>query len=140
MDTPERRRLAGEMRTVCMRISRRARFENVGTIAPHQFSVLAKLEDGPSTPRRLADIECVSAPSMTRTLGSLCALGAVVRCPDLQDRRRIVVTLTQEGRTMLGQARRSRDAWMFERVRELSEQDCDVLRRAQQILQSVVAR
>lgn len=77
---------------------------------------------------------------MTRTLASLCALGAVVRLPDSKDGRRIVVTITEEGRTMLGQARHSRDAWMFERVRELSEQDCDVLRRAQQILQSVVAR
>lgn len=140
MDTQERRRLAGEVRSVCMRISRRARFENVGTVAPHQFSVLAKLEGGGSTPRRLADIECVSAPSMSRTLGSLCDLGAVERTPDPQDGRKVVVTISKAGRVMLSEARRSRDAWMFERVRALSEQDCAVLRQAQQILEKVVAR
>lgn len=140
MDTPERRRLAGEMRSVCMRISRRARFENVGKLAPHQFSVLAKLEYGASTPRRLADIECVSAPSMTRTVGSLCELGALERTPDPQDGRQVVVTITDAGRAMLSEARRSRDAWMFERVRALSEQECATLSQAQQILEKVVAR
>lgn len=140
MDTVERRRLAGEVRSVCMRISRRARFENVGEVAPHQFSVLAKLEGGASTPRRLADIECVSAPSMTRTVSSLCELGALERTPDPQDGRQILVTITDTGRAMLSQARRSRDAWMFERVRALSEQECAVLLQAQHILEKVVAR
>lgn len=140
MDAPERRRLAGEVRSVCMRISRRARFENVGEVAPHQFSVLAKLESGPSTPRLLADAECVSAPSMTRTVHSLCEMGALERSSDPQDGRHVVVTITDTGRGILSDARRSRDAWMFERVRALSEQECAVLRQAQQILEKVVAR
>lgn len=77
---------------------------------------------------------------MSRTLGSLCDLGAVERTPDPQDGRKIVVTISKAGRVMLSEARRSRDAWMFERVRALSEQDCAVLRQAQQILEKVVAR
>lgn len=136
----ERRRLAGELRSVCMRISRRARFENAATIAPHQFSVLAKLDSGSSTPRRLAEIECVSAPSMSRTLTGLQERGALTRATDPDDRRQVVVSITGEGRALLREVRRSRDEWMFERVRCLSDEECAVLREAQRILEGVVAR
>ncbi|MBO1753584.1 MarR family winged helix-turn-helix transcriptional regulator [Allobranchiibius sp. CTAmp26] len=140
MKQQDRRRLAGELRSVCMRISRRARFENVATIAPHQFSVLAKLDSGSSTPRTLAELECVSAPSMTRTLTGLQERGALTRATDPQDRRRVVVTITDAGRRMLREGRRSRDEWMFERIRSLSDEECAVLREAQRILEGVVAR
>ena len=43
-------RVAGDLRLACMRISRRVRFESADSIAPHQFSVLARLEDQPLTP------------------------------------------------------------------------------------------
>src|SRR5699024_8264817 len=68
--------LSEDLRLACMRISRRIRFESTDEdLAPHHFSVLARLEDGARTPRRLADIEKVSAPSMTRTVGSLVDAG-----------------------------------------------------------------
>ncbi len=140
MKPNERRRLAGDLRSVCMRISRRARFENAGTIAPHQFSVLAKIEKTPSTPRALAASECVSAPSMSRTLTGLEERGYLTRVPSEGDRRQVVVTITVGGRGVLREARRSRDEWMFERIKGLSEQECDVLREAGQILERVVTR
>ena len=71
--------LANDLRLACMRISRRVRFESTDTIAPHQFSVLARLDGTPRTPRELADIEKVSAPSMTRTVAGLVELGLVAR-------------------------------------------------------------
>ncbi|BDZ59406.1 hypothetical protein [Barrientosiimonas endolithica] len=71
MSPAARRRLATDLRHVCMRISRRARFENTQELAPHQFSVLNQLEKGIDRPGALARAECVSAPSMTRTVSSL---------------------------------------------------------------------
>ena len=59
--------LANDLRLACMRISRRVRFESTDAVAPHQFSVLSRLAEEPRTPRELAGIEKVSAPSMTRT-------------------------------------------------------------------------
>lgn len=140
MDSTERRRLAGALRSVCMRVSRRARFENTADLAPHQYSVLNQLESDTSTPRRLAQIECVSPPSMSRTLTGLEELGALTREPDTTDGRRVVVSITERGRDMLTEVRRARDEWMFERVRGLSARECAVLREAQQILEGVVAR
>ena len=64
-------RMATDLRLACMRISRRVRFESSHDVAPHQFSVLCRLEEAPRTPGELADIERVAKPSMTRTVGAL---------------------------------------------------------------------
>jgi len=123
-----------------MRISRRARFESVETVAPHQFSVLAKLEKNVMTPRQLADIECVSAPSMTRTVGALVDKGLVQRTDDPDDRRQVRLHLTKEGKQVLTSGRRTRDEWMLSRIAGLSDEECQVLEQAREILDRVVAR
>ena len=51
----ERRAMSDELRMICMRISRRTRFENVESVAPHQFSVLCKVQGEPLTIGALAD-------------------------------------------------------------------------------------
>src|SRR6476469_9682225 len=85
--------LAGELRLACMRISRRVRFESTDVVAPHQFSVLARLEETPRTPRELADIERVSAPSMSRTVAALVERGLVLRADDPTDGRQVILSL-----------------------------------------------
>ncbi|UTT66485.1 MarR family transcriptional regulator [Janibacter sp. CX7] len=132
--------LSEDLRLACMRISRRVRFESVDVIAPHQFSVLARLEDGPLTPRALADIEKVSAPSMTRTVGCLADEGLVERHDDPEDGRRVLVELTTAGREALTETRRRRDKWMTERVAELSGADQATLQAASAILRGIAAR
>ncbi|WP_235499478.1 MULTISPECIES: MarR family winged helix-turn-helix transcriptional regulator [Janibacter] len=129
-----------DLRLACMRISRRVRFESTDEIAPHQFSVLSRLEDGPLTPRALADIEKVSAPSMTRTVGCLVDDGLVERHDDPDDGRRILVELTAAGRDFLMTVRRQRGRWMSERVSELTSEEQAVLVAASEILGRIAAR
>ncbi|MBC9956237.1 MarR family winged helix-turn-helix transcriptional regulator [Yimella sp. cx-51] len=140
MTPDERRTMAEQLRMVCMRISRRTRFENVEDVAPHQFSVLRWLREEPSTIGALADAECVSRPSMTRTIDGLAADGLVQRRADQDDRRRVWVELTSSGRDAVDRTRASRAAWMNERISALTEQECDVLAEATRILDKVVAR
>ncbi|YAL82824.1 MarR family winged helix-turn-helix transcriptional regulator [Dermacoccaceae bacterium W4C1] len=135
-----RRRLAADLRQVCMRISRRTRFENTQELAPHQFSVLAQLEKGMSRPGELAKVECVSAPSMSRTVAALVERGLIERTDDPDDGRASVLSLTAAGRAALSAVRRSRDAWMFQRLEGLTDAECQVLAEAQQILGRVAAR
>lgn len=132
--------LSEDLRLACMRINRRIRFESTDAIAPHQFSVLSRLEDGPLTPRALADVEKVSAPSMTRTVGCLADEGLVERHDDPQDGRRVLVELTEQGRAALTQTRRRRDKWMTERVAELTGDEQATLRAATDLLQRIAAR
>ncbi len=131
--------LASDLRLVCMRISRRARYESTNLVAPHQFSVLARLSEKPRTLRELADIERVSAPSMTRTVAGLVDRGLVSRADDPTDGRQVIVSLTDEGRAIWRDVRRRRDQWMAQRLKDLSAEERDVLARASEILARVVA-
>lgn len=129
--------LAGELRLACMRISRRVRYESTHSIAPHHFSVMCRLEEAPRTPGELAEIERVSAPSMTRTVAGLAELGYVERTPDPSDKRQVIVSLTAEARRALKETRRKRDAWMAVRVGHLDPEEQAILQRAAAILTKV---
>ncbi|MFW5471441.1 MarR family winged helix-turn-helix transcriptional regulator [Knoellia sp. CPCC 206435] len=131
--------LAGELRLACMRISRRVRYESTDTIAPHHFSVMCRLEEGARTPGELAEIERVSAPSMTRTVAGLVELGWVERAADPNDRRQVNLTLTDLARQVLRDTRRKRDAWMVVRVARLSPEEQAVLQQASAILAKVAS-
>jgi DNA-binding MarR family transcriptional regulator len=126
--------VAGELRLACMRISRRVRFESAHEVPPHQFSVLVRLEEAPRTPGELADIERVSPPSMTRTVAALVERGLVARTADPSDGRQVILSLTPEAKQLLKEIRRRRDQWMTVRMKGLSPDEQEVLRRAAPIL------
>lgn len=132
-------RVAGDLRLACMRISRRVRFESADSIAPHQFSVLARLEDQPLTPGELSEIEKVSGPSMTRTTSALVDEGLVERTGDPTDRRSVILSITPLGIRTLKATRRKRDAWMTERMRGLTPAEQHVLAEATTILERVAS-
>lgn len=131
--------LANDLRLACQRIARRVRFEGTHEIAPHQASVLFRLHE-PRTPGELADVERVSAPSMTRTLNCLAELGLVERTPHPSDRRQIVVSRTAAGDELAQRTLRERDNWMLERIDDLPADDLEVLQRACEILTEVAAK
>jgi len=122
-----------------MRISRRVRFESTQDVAPHQFSVMARLEDNALTPRELAGIECVSPPSMTRTVAGLVERGLVTRTDDPLDGRQVFISLTAEGMSLLSETRRRRDAWMASRLKGISADEREVLVKATAILTRVAS-
>lgn len=130
--------LASDVRLACQHVSRRVRYDNCHEIPPHQFSVLAKLAQGPKTPGELAKIEEVSAPSMTRTVNGLVEQGLVARSADPDDGRRQHLELTDAGHEMVRRTRASRDDWMVQRLQHLSPDDLATLRAATDILQRVI--
>jgi len=138
--TTQLARVSNDLRLACMRISRRVRFESSHDIAPHQFSVLSRLEDAPKTPGELAEIERVAKPTMTRTVGALVEQGLVNRQDDPSDGRQVILSITSDGKRMLRTTRRKRDAWMASRVQRLTPQEQEVLIRATEILTRVAAQ
>lgn len=132
-------RLTSDLRLVCMRISRRVRFEGSGDLAPHQFSVLIRLEDGPRTPKEVAEIERVSAPSMSRTVNGLVERGLVARADDPTDGRQVILSLTAEGRRKVRETRRRRDQWLATRLEHLSDDERALLVEATALLERVAA-
>ena len=122
-----------------MRISRRVRFESTQVVAPHQFSVMARLDDRALTPRELAGIERVSPPSMTRTVAALVERGLVARHDDPLDGRQVFISLTPEGLSLLRETRRRRDAWMSSRLKGITTEEREVLVKATAILTRVAS-
>jgi DNA-binding MarR family transcriptional regulator len=134
---PSLAHLANDLRLACMRISRRVRFESAQAVAPHQFSVMARLEGTALTPRELAGIERVSPPSMTRTVAALVERGLVSRQDDPLDGRQVFLSLTPQGLLLLKETRRKRDAWMASRLKGISADEREVLAKASVILNRV---
>lgn len=132
--------LANDVRLAAQQLSRRVRFEGTRVVAPHQFSVLYSLWKRPHTPGELADLERVSAPSMTRTVNCLVEGGYVTKVADPTDGRQRVLTLTDEGRAVVEHTIHDRDDWMLRRLEHLDADDRAVLARAVEILNGVLAQ
>ena len=129
--------LASTLRVSVMRLGRRLRAERVVTdLSLTQMSALGTLDrHGPLTPRELADHEKVQPPSMTRVLAGLEERGLILRTPHETDGRQHLVSLTADAKALLKEDRRRRDAWLAQRLAELTQEDRDVLRAAAPVIE-----
>ena len=120
-----------------MRLGRRLRAERVSTdLSLTQMSALGTLDrHGPLTPRELADHEKVQPPSMTRVLAGLEERGLILRTPHETDGRQHLVSLTADAKALLKEDRRRRDAWLAQRLVELTQEERDVLRAAAPVIE-----
>jgi DNA-binding MarR family transcriptional regulator len=130
--------LSAALRVSVARLSRRLRAER----DPHnelsigQLSVLGALSrNGACSIGELAAHERVQPPSMTRTVNCLEEAGYVVRRSHATDRRQVVIELAAKGAETLEVDRRRRDAWLAQRLRELTPEERSVLRQAAPILE-----
>lgn len=132
--------LAAELRVAVMRTSRRLRAEAASReISPGQYSVLAAIFGGPLTVGQLAAREQVQAPSMTRIVNALAAAEFVSRAENPQDKRQVLVRITDAGSTALLRARSKRTAWLAKQVATLTPQQRTTLHEAALILQEMSA-
>jgi DNA-binding MarR family transcriptional regulator len=132
--TLARASLANELRIACQQVSRRVRFEPSAEIPPHQVSVLAKLLAGPKTPGELAELEQISAPSLTRTANALAEAGLIARTDHPTDGRSKVLSITDAGRDVLKRVARARDDWMYGKLKDLDPEELEILRKAADLL------
>lgn len=72
---------------------------HIGDLTPPQFAALAKLyEEGPSSQNQLGQLIAMDAATIKGVIDRLKARGLVALEPHGSDRRRLVVSLTGEGR------------------------------------------
>jgi DNA-binding MarR family transcriptional regulator len=131
--------LASALRISVARLSRRLRSErdpDNELLPVGQLSVLGALNRfGESTVGELAALERVQPPSMTRTVNCLADGGYVVRRKHETDGRQVVVALSEHGRQTLANDRRRRDAWLAQRLRELTPDERSLLRQAAPLIE-----
>jgi DNA-binding MarR family transcriptional regulator len=130
--------LASELRLSVMRLRRRLSNERHpdNPLSMGAMAVLGCLfRNGDLTVGELASAERVQPPSMTRTVNALEVGGYVARRAHETDGRQVVVALSEQGRTTLLADRARRDAWLARRLRDLTTDERDVLRRAAPLLE-----
>lgn len=119
-----------------MRMARRLRAERGDHgLTLTQLAAMATLHrHGAMTPGELAAHERVRPPSMTRTVTGLENLGLVVRTPDPEDGRQVLVSLSEQGQDILRADRAQREQWLARRLAALDPSDRATLQRAAAIL------
>lgn len=130
---------AARLRLAITRVARRLRQEANADLSPSLTSALASIEGhGPVTPSELANCERVQRPTITRVLARLTELGLIERAADPADGRSTLVSITPSGRSLLGDLRSRRDAFLADRLSKLPPEDRAVLDRASEVLESLL--
>jgi DNA-binding MarR family transcriptional regulator len=136
--------LATAMRISITRLARRLRVERLGLggseaiLSDIQLAALAALERHDAmTPGELAEHEKVQPPSMTRVIAVLEERGLVRRAAHPTDRRQVILTVTQQGRDLVQLVRRRREAWLAQRLQELTAEERATLLAAAPILEKL---
>ncbi|HEX5494174.1 MAG TPA: MarR family transcriptional regulator [Mycobacteriales bacterium] len=132
--------LASALRLAVVRLNRRLRSQRADmSVTLTHLAAMSTLDcHGPLTPGELAAHEKVQPPSMTRVLAALEEKGLVVRHPHPTDGRQVLVELTPAGRQLCRDEVRMREAWLSQRVSELSKEDREVLRLAVEVIERLV--
>jgi DNA-binding MarR family transcriptional regulator len=124
--------VANELRPVLLRLARELRkeTEQLG-ITSRQGTLLwlIRLNPGLSL-RQLAAEEGISAPALSGHVDRLENAGLIARVRDEQDRRRVGLTLTEDGERLLRRLRARRTTWLAERLRGLDDDDVAAIEAA----------
>ena len=132
--------MADRLRPVLLQVGRELRRESrdVG-VSPEQVSLLVAIKYAPGIGvRDLAVRERVSAPAMSKHVDRLERDGLAVRTPSADDRRRVGLTLTDEGQRLLRRVRSRRTAWLATRLKELSDEELRAIDAAIQPLRGLL--
>ncbi|WP_376771519.1 MarR family winged helix-turn-helix transcriptional regulator [Actinomadura alba] len=136
--TRSRAGLAQDLRISIARLSRRLRAQSTSGLSITQQAALAAVERHQSmSPRQLAEHEKVQPPSMTRVIAALEEQNLLVRTPHPTDGRQVVLNVTDQGRELLKEQRRRKQAWLSQRLEELTPEERAVLRQAAPILEKL---
>lgn len=128
--------LAARLRMVVTRLHRRLRQQAGVVLTPSQASALAGIEAlGSPTLGTLAARESVRPPTMTRIVGALESLALVTRSADAGDRRVARITLTADGAAVLHRIRSDKDAYLADRLHQMSATDRQRLAELTEVLE-----
>jgi long-chain acyl-CoA synthetase len=98
-------------------------------LSPAQYRVLTTLSEGPEGASRLADSVAVSKPSLTAVVDGLVARTLIDRSDDPDDRRRVALALTDDGRGLLVRAEQLIDLRLEKLLAFATDEEAALARR-----------
>jgi DNA-binding MarR family transcriptional regulator len=134
--------IAEGLHSVAIRLLRRVRKqdESSGLNAPRLSALSVIVLGGPITLRDLAAAEQVRPPTMTRIVNALVEQGLVMRKPNAEDGRSVLLSATVAGKRLLVAGRRRRVRSLAGEIERLSERERGVVAEAVGILGGMVCQ
>jgi DNA-binding MarR family transcriptional regulator len=128
--------LAAVLRPSLLRLTRLIRNQRADmSVTLTQISAMGTLHKrGPMSAGELAACERVQPPSMTKVLANLEERGLVKRESHPSDKRQAILSVTEQGIALLESERRSRDAWLSQRLAQLTSDERALLRSVVPVL------
>jgi DNA-binding MarR family transcriptional regulator len=133
------RAMASSLHSAAIRLLRMVRREDKHSgISPPRLSALSVLVfGGPMSLADLASAEEVKAPTMSRIVEGLVKEGLASREADPDNRRKVRIAATGEGRRRLERGRERRVRALAERLRRLADSEQRALARGVEVLERV---
>ena len=132
--------LANDLRPILLRLSRELRkeTEDLG-VTGRQVTLLWLIRNHPGLSlRELAAEERISAPALSGHVDRLEKAGLLERARDDTDRRRVGLTLTEEGAKLLKRVRARRTSWLAGRLKGLEPDELEAVEAAIEPLRALL--
>jgi DNA-binding MarR family transcriptional regulator len=134
---------AAELMKAMVRLRARLRAQSAPDETPawnwSQLMTLARIiDEEPTTVSALALAEHVRRQSMAETVASLRAQGLITSAPDPDDGRKILISATEEGRSLARTIPAAREAWLSLVIRKaLGPDEQQILLKAAAIINQI---
>lgn len=115
MSEEKETQLASELRFVIGRLSKKIRrnTETAGKLSLTERSTMALIfQYGEILPNELASMEKITTQSMSQILNNLLNLGLINRRISELDKRKVIISLSEEGRNLIYKSRSEKDEWL----------------------------
>jgi DNA-binding MarR family transcriptional regulator len=133
--------VADHLRSTLLGLSRELRRERIAGVSPHQVTLLVSIKYSPGvTVGELAADERVSTAAMSKRVSRLERDGLVARTQNDTDRRRVGLTLTEDGQRTLRRVRSRRTAWLASRLGALTPSELAAVAAAAEPLARLLQR
>ena len=119
MDNQKDLQFASDLRTVFNRLIKKIRKESP---TGQKFSLTERstmgslYEHKALLPSELAAIEMITNQSMSQVLNHLSEQGYIIRVPSSTDKRKVNISLSEEGERIFLQFKHERDEWLFNAI------------------------
>jgi DNA-binding MarR family transcriptional regulator len=139
MPTPE---LVSSLRSVISALhkSLRRQMSSVNTYSMTEIETIAHLaRSGSLLPTELATLTKVKTQSMSQILKEMEASHIIKRTPSKEDKRKVYVTLTPNGKNLVEKAKYDKDEWLKAAIENtLTEKEKDLLKKAIPVLNKII--
>lgn len=108
-------------------------------IGVEQFHILRHIRKGINTVSDLAAARGISRPGISQAVDILVAKGFISRHQDPDDRRQVILRLTQEGDDLLNYVFQQNRSWLMEQMSALGDDELECIIEAMGSLKKLLA-